>query len=407
MSLSLKIAFRYLLGKKSRNMINVIAIISFITIVVVSASLIIVLSAFNGLENKIKLSYKTVDAELKINFKNKKYFLDAENKLDQIRKIDNIFSASPIIEESVLFHYDGKQQIGTIKGIDSSYYTTLSIDTLIKTGSSNLFIQGKNAGLIGGGLRDILEINLEDKTKPIDIYFPKRGKISLLEPFKMKKIIPNGIFEVDHEMTLSTIFIDINLAKEIVQLDDKQYSSIEIKLKEESKIKSTKELIHKIVGDEFEIKDRIEQHKEMYQIMKLEKLIVFIVISFIMLIASFNLVGVLSMMLIEKRKDLLLLNSLGMKEKSIRYIFIFQGVIIAVVGSALGIIIGFGIALFQKIAHPIMIGSGEYAIPYPIKFLAQDFFLVFTMVIFVSMIISIIRLLFAKLSIYDSNLGLR
>jgi len=363
---------------------------------VISSALIIILSAFNGLESTVKNVYRAVDPELKITLKEGKTFTDSTNLLTQIRGISNIDKVVPVIEESVLLGYNGKQQIGMIKGITTDYFDMIKIDTMIITGKPKLNIGSQPTAVIGEGMAYVLEVNTDDPTKRLQVYFPKRGKIDLFNPFTSDQLLVAGIFEIDHDYTNTAVFTSIDFARDILKLPDNSYSGIEIKAKPGVNPNNLKPELRKILGDKFKIENRFEQHTVMYRVMRGEKLMVVLIITFILIIASFNLVGVISLMLVEKRKDLMLLHSLGMRGSKLKTIFIFQGILIAVIGSGLGLFIGFSVALSQKMFGFIKLGGGEFSKPYPIEFNPSDFLIILVIVIAIAFVTSSIRMMITK-----------
>lgn len=396
MRIILKIAIRYLVGKKSRNIINLITLISIVSIMVISSALIIILSAFNGLESTVKNVYRAVDPELKITLVEGKNFTDSVNLLTQIRQIPKIDKVVPVIEESVLISYDGKQQIGMIKGITKDYFDMVKIDTMIITGKPRLSIGTQPAAIIGEGMAYVLEVNTDDPTKRLQVYFPKRGKIDLFNPFTSDQLLVSGIFEIDHEYTNTAVFTSLEFARDILKLNENSYTGIEIKVKEGVNPNSIKPELKKILGDKFKVENRFEQHTVMYRVMRGEKLMVVLIITFILIIASFNLIGVISLMLVEKRKDLMLLHSLGMSSSKLKSIFVYQGVLIAVIGSTVGLFIGFSVALSQKMFGFIKLGGGQLSKPYPIEFNPMDFIIILAIVIAIAFITSSARMIIAK-----------
>lgn len=396
MKIVLKIAIRYLVGKKSRNIINLITLISIASIMVISSALIIILSAFNGLESTVKNVYRAVDPELKITLVEGKNFTDSTHLLTQIRQVPGIDHVVPVIEESVLLSYDGKQQIGMIKGITTDYFQMVKLDTMIVTGKPRLNIGSQPTAIIGEGMAYILEVNTDDPTKRLQVYFPKRGKIDLFNPFTTDQLLVAGIFEIDHDYTNTAVFTSLDFARNILKLPDNSYSGIEVKAKPGTNPNSLKPELKKILGDKFKIENRFEQHTVMYRVMRGEKLMVVLIITFILIIASFNLVGVISLMLVEKRKDLMLLHSLGMTVSKLKTIFIYQGILIAVIGSLAGLFIGFSVALSQKIFGFIKLGGGELSKPYPIEFNPMDFAVILVIVIAIAFVTSSGRMLIAK-----------
>lgn len=370
--------------------------ISVMSIMVISAALIIILSAFNGLESTVKNIYRAVDPELKISLKEGKTFTDSLNYLTQIRNINGVEYVIPVIEENVLVTYNGKQQIGMIKGITPDYLNMVNLDTMMVTGKPRLKIGSQPTAIIGEGMAYVLEANTDDPTKRLELYFPKRGKIDLFNPFSYDQLAISGIYEIDHDYTNTCIFTSIDFATSFLKLPENSYSGIEIKAKSGVNPNSLKPALSNIIGDGFKIENRIEQHAVMYKIMRGERLMVLLIITFILIIASFNLIGVLSLMLVEKRKDLILLHSLGMTVPRLKSIFISQGVLVALIGSVSGLLIGFLIAWSQQTFGFIKLAPGPGARPYPIKFNPTDFALILLIVFGIAFITSLLRMIVAK-----------
>jgi lipoprotein-releasing system permease protein len=393
MKIVLTIAIRYLVGKKSRNIINLITLISIASITVISMALIIILSAFNGLESTVKNVYRSVDPELKITLKEGKTFTDSLNMLTQIRSIPQVDQMVPVIEESVLISYGGKQQIGMIKGITPAYFDMVKIDTMIITGKPRLSIGSQQAAIIGQGMSYVLEVNTDDLSKRLQIFFPKRGKIDLFNPFVSDQLVVSGIFAVDHDYTNNCVFTSIEFARDILRLNDNTYSGIEIKAKPGTDPNDLKPALKKILGNKFKIQNRFEQHAVMYRVMRGEKLMVVLIITFILIIASFNLIGVVSLMLNEKRKDLILLHSLGMSIPKMRSIFILQGVLVAVVGCINGLLLGLLAIGAQKIFGKIELAPGK---PYPVMLKPIDILMILIIVISIATLTSSIRMIAAR-----------
>lgn len=396
MKITLQIAIRYLIGKKSRNIINLITLISMMSIMVISAALVIILSAFNGLESTVKNVYRSVDPELKITLTEGKTFTDSTNLLTQIRILPDVDKVVPVIEESVLISYNGKQQIGMIKGISTDYFEMVKLDTMIVTGKPRLQIGSQPAAIIGEGMAYVLEVNTDDPTKRLQIYFPKRGKIDLFNPFMMDKLVVSGIFSIDHDYTNTCVFTSIEFAQSILKLPVNTFSGIEVKAKNGINPNRLKSSLTKILGNQFKIENRFEQHAVMYRVMRGEKLMVVIIITFILLIASFNLVGVISLMLVEKRKDLMLLRSLGMTVPKLKSIFITQGILVALIGSISGLLIGFLVALSQQIFGFLKLGPNPGSRPYPVEFNPLDFLTILIIVISIAFVTSALRMVFVK-----------
>lgn len=374
-----------------------ITLISVSSIMVISAALIIILSAFNGLESTVKNIYKSVDPELKITLQKGKTFNDSLNYLQQIKNIPNVAQVVPVIEEAVLISYNGKQQIGMIKGITKDYFDMVRIDTMMITGKPRLNVGSQASAVIGNGMAFVLEVNTDDPTKRLQIYFPKRGKIDLFNPFTTNQLVVSGIFKIDHEYSNSCVFTSIPFAQEMLKLPENTFSGYEVKAKDGINPNELKAPIKKILGDNFKIENRFQQHAVMYRVMRGEKLMIFLIITLILVIASFNLVGVISLMLVEKKKDLMLLHSLGMSAARLKGIFIYQGILVAIIGSVAGLTLGTLVAVVQKIFGWVKLNPNqERPKAFPIEFHVMDFFIILFIVVSISFITSFFRMLIAK-----------
>lgn len=370
------IAWRYLFSRKSRNIINVITGISMLTIGVVTAALVILLSAFNGLEQTVKNIFQVFDPHLRVEPANGKTFIITKDELVKIRGLNSVIAATPCIEEHVLILYKDKQQIVLMKGVDNSYFDWVPMHEMLSSGNLNL---KKNGGaILGEGLAANLQVNIMNITQKIAVYYPKKGKINILNPFNEGHILPTGIFSINHEYTNNLLIVPIAFASDITGLkNENEISSLEIAVNNEKDIKIIKKHIKSILGNAIVIKDRFEQHALMYKVMRAEKLAVFLIVILVLIIASFNIISSLTMLLVEKKKDIMVMWSMGAHFKQIKSIYLIQGTLVASLGAIGGIIIGTLVSLVQIKTGWIKLGAYEGANAYPMLFIWTDFVFIF------------------------------
>jgi lipoprotein-releasing system permease protein len=389
---TLFIASRYLFSKKSRNIINVITGISMATIMVVSAALIILLSAFNGLEQTVKDLFNAFDPSLQVTATQGKTIAVSEQQLNKIKSLKGIEHYSRIIEEHVLAIYDNKQQIILLKGVDDAYFDLVKMDDILIAGNTKLLHQVPDKVILGEGLASSMGINIMDFSIPLEVYYPKKGKININSPFNESVLIPQSVFSINHEYNQILAITSLEWAAELMGIEENEYSSLEIDIDDDADIDFIKTELKNILGNQVVIKDRYEQHQLMYRIMRSEKLAVFLIISFVLIIASFNIIGALSMLLVEKKKDMMVMWSMGSSFEKLKRIFILEGTLVSFIGGCIGILLGTILSLLQMSLGWIKLGNFEGAQPYPILFVWTDFILVFFTVIFIGFTASWIRM---------------
>jgi lipoprotein-releasing system permease protein len=377
--LSVYIAKRYLFAKKSRNAINIISGVSVAGVAVGTMSLIIILSVFNGLESMISTIFNTFDPELKINVAAGKVFTPDSANLLNLSKIKGITAYSLTLEENALLRYGDRQYIATIKGVDPGFTKVANIDSAIIDGEFRLNSLGNRPeAVIGAGVAHYLGVNVNFIT-PLQIYVPKRTGSVNLDPenaFIRRYIFPSGIFEIEQEFDSKYVFIPLDFARELLEYNT-EISSIEIKTNGSEDIDMVKSSVKKIFGDNFTVKTRLEQQALFYKVMRSERLAIFIILTLILLIASFNIIGSLTMLIIEKERDIEILKSLGANNSLIRKIFIFEGWMISIIGALAGIVFGFIICWLQQRFGLIRLNSESLIMgAYPITLKLKDFIIV-------------------------------
>lgn len=380
------IARRYLVAKKSHNVINIISAISVFGVATGTMALVIVLSVFNGFESLIKSLFSAVDPDLKISLVEGKVFVPDESHLDFIKNDNRIVHFSEVLEENALFTYGERQHIGTLKGVDPNYEQMTGLDTMIYEGSFSIFSQGHPAAVIGQGVASTLAIGLHF-VNPINIFIPRRtGRLSLNpeQAFNRQYVFPAGIVAVEPEFDQRFVIVPIELARNLLEYD-REVTALEIKTSPGVNLASLKRDLTRLFGDDFKIQDRYEQQEWLFRVMKSEKWAIFLILSFILLVASFNIVGSLTMLIIEKKKDVDVLRSLGADNLLIRRIFLIEGWMISFVGAMIGMIVGACICYVQQAFGIVKLsGSGTFIIDsYPVEMQAVDFLWVFGILILI------------------------
>jgi lipoprotein-releasing system permease protein len=377
--LSLYIAKRYLFAKKSRNAINIISAVSVAGVAVGTMALIIILSVFNGLETMVSAIFNTFDPDIKITAQEGKTFIADTTRLKLLAKVDGLSCYSLTIEDNALLKYGSREYIATIKGIDENYAMVSSIDSSMWEGEFLLRNEkGRPYAIPGIGVAQYLGIRINFIT-PLEIIFPRKtGSVSFNaeNSLNRKFIFPSGIFEVEKEYDSKYVYIPIDFARELTETD-KGVSTIEIKFRKNADAASVQKDITKIFGKGFIVQNRYEQQAIFYKVMRSERLAIFFILTLILIIASFNIIGSLTMLIIEKEKDIEILKSLGADNNLIRKIFIFEGWLISIIGAISGIILGFIICWLQQTYGLVKLQSQSLIMDsYPVVMKIKDFIVV-------------------------------
>ncbi|MDA3927461.1 MAG: FtsX-like permease family protein [Prolixibacteraceae bacterium] len=348
MNFSLYIARRYLLSKKSKNVVNIISAIAMIGVIVGTTALVVVLSIFNGFDVLIKSFFSVFDSEIKITAAEGKQFDPYSSAFEQIRNDESVAYFCEVAEEIAHFKFEDRQFIANIKGVSEDFLEMSGLDNHMYDGNLLLNDGNFDYAVIGRGMA----YNLGASTnfvRPIYISVPKKGKGSstLLDPFRHKHVFLSGIYEVkQQEVDDQYALVTLDLARELLEMDS-TVTSIEIGLVEGADVKRFQKEIKKKLGNEFVIQNRYQQHESYYRVAKSERFFIYLTLSFILVIASFNLASSISMLILDKRKDINILSSLGLTKQKIGLIFLFEGWLVSIVGAAIGLVLGVLICLGQ------------------------------------------------------------
>jgi ABC-type transport system, involved in lipoprotein release, permease component len=379
MKLSLYIAKRYLFAKKSRNAINIISAVSVAGVAVGTMALIIILSVFNGLERMVSQIFNTFDPDIKITAAIGKTFIPDTARLKLLANVNGLSCYSLTIEENALLKYGSRQTIATIKGIDDNYAMVSNIDSSMWEGEFRLRNdKGRPYAVPGVGVAIYLGIRVNFIT-PLEILYPRKTggtSISAENSLNQKFIFPSGIFQVEKEYDSKYVYIPIDLARELTETD-KGVTTIEIKFKQNADPRAVQKDIVKIFGKGFNVQNRYEQQAIFYKVMRSERLAIFFILTLILVIASFNIIGSLTMLIIEKERDIEILKSMGADNNLIRKIFIFEGWLISIIGALSGIILGFIVCWLQQNYGLVKLNSQSLIMDsYPVVMKLKDFIIV-------------------------------
>lgn len=381
MKLPLFIAQRYLLAKKSHNLINIVTWISIVSVAVAAFAMIFVLSIFNGFNVVISDNIHKMSADLQITSVKGKTLNINDFPFDKIKEIKNVELVLPTITEDALFRNQDKQQIGQIKGVPAEYYTVERIDkSIVKSGRFGTDADVDFA-IPGVGMAYYLGINPNNPFTMIQVYVPRRGNassFSLENSFNTGQLFVNQSFATNQDIDETTILAPYEWLSELIEYEGLA-SDVEIFVNQSSNVNKIKKEIKKILGPDYNVHDQYEQQSTLYKMMKSEKLAVYLILVFILVMATFNVIGSLSMLIIEKKKDTATLRAMGGDNSLIRSIFLNEGTIIAVVGGIIGLILGIVAVLLQQYVGIIRLGdgSGSYIVDYyPVALQIQDILIV-------------------------------
>ena len=392
MNVSFLIAKRYFRSKKKRNIISIISNISMIGVAVGTMALIIVLSVFNGIEDLIRSLYGSFDPDLKISAVEGKNFEVDPALLKSIRGVEGIKLISETVEDNALLRYEDRQMIVKLKGVSDNYFQQNRIDSAITEGSSKLKKGGFQYALLGRGVQVQLSVRTDNPFIGLQVLYPRAGKKISLNPekaFNEKSIMPGGVFAIERQYDDNYVFVPLEFARDLFNYGTKR-SSLEIKVTEGTNPDKVKRKLRRILGDKFQVQNSDEQHVGLLKAVKVEKLFVFITFAFILLIASLNIFFSLSMLVIDKKKDIAILASMGASATTIRNIFLLEGAIVAFSGAGAGLLTGMIICWVQQTFGLISMGMATAVVDsYPVKMQALDFIFTGLAIIIITVLVSI------------------
>ncbi|KYG81422.1 hypothetical protein MB14_12565 [Roseivirga ehrenbergii] len=391
LNLSSFIAKRYFASKKKKNFIQVLSWISVIGVAIGTAALIVVLSVFNGLQDFVRSVYNSFDAPLTIQASVGKSFEMTPELRAKVESIEGVNIVTEVIEDNALILFQDQQVVAKIKGVDSNYASVNRLDTFLVRGKMKLKEGDINYAILGTGVAYNLSLRIDVNSYGMQIVYPKKlrpGMPVTNNSITRKSIVPAAIFNIEPVYNESYVFVPLSFAQDLMDYENKR-TSIELYLDEGVSINKIKEEVSSRLGDGFEVLDSDELHSSLLKAIKIEKLFAYITLSFIMAIASFNIFFTLSMLAIEKKRDISVLYSFGATAQFIRQIFLKQGSIISLVGSVIGLLAGLALCLLQQKFGLVSMGMQSAVMnAYPVKLEVTDFIMVGVSIFLITILIS-------------------
>lgn len=378
MNISLYIAKRYLRSKSTNNAINFITYFALFGVILGSASLFIVLSGFAGLKDFTLDFTNIVDPDLKAQATKGKTFFLTDNDIEQLNALDEIAQFSKIVEERVLITSEAKKTLATVKGVDAFYNQVVNIESQIDYG--NWLEQNSNQIVCGWGIANTLSIGVLDYTKPINIYVPKPGKkqiTSTTNAFNTVKATNVGVFYINEKLNDNYIFAPTNLVTKLLNYKPNQITALEFKLIANANVEDTAQKIQSILGNKVTLKNRAQLNDALYKMLNTEYLAVYLIFTLVLIIAFFNVIGSLIMMMLDKKQSLSTLFNMGVSLKDIKKIFFYQGSLMSIVGGFVGVILGLILIVNQTYGPDFLKVYITPTLVYPTKIKFTNLILVF------------------------------
>lgn len=389
MNLPFFIAGRYLISKKKQNIIHIISGISVAGVATGTFALVVVMSVFNGFNDLIRSYFSILDPDLKITAAEGKMFDPSYLTDTLLVDIQDIQAYSVVIEENALLKYGTRQYIATIKGVPENFSAVTGIDKLVVHGSYTLEKDNRYYAVAGQGVAGQLGISL-DFTEPVHVYVPKKGTrmaMNLAGSLNHDYIFPSGIFSLLEEVDTKLVFVPFDFARNLFETG-KMVSAVEVDIRDNASVKKIQKIIEEQAGETYNVKNRYQQHDMLYRTMQSEKWATYMILVFILVIASFNILGSLSMLIIDKKEDIAILRSMGATPALIRKVFLYEGWLISVSGVFAGLVLGLLVCLaqihFELLTLP---GEGSFVITaYPVKLDPADLVLITLVVLTIGFI---------------------
>jgi len=389
------IARRYFRSKNKRNIITIISNISMIGVAVGTAALIIVLSVFNGLEDLVRTLYGKSDPNLVIMATKGKAFNVDNTFLMKLQNTPGVALLTEVIEDNALLQYHDRQMVVKMRGLSDNYFGQSQIDANIREGDHRLRRDSMELALVGAGVQHELSITLNNRLSPMRLLYPrnKPGK-KLLDTnpdnaFNEQDLTAGGVFLIEQHVDDSYIFVPLTFAQRLLGYTTRR-TALYVKVGKSFEVEKVKNQLRQQLGASFRVQDSDEQHVSLFKAIKVEKLFVFITFTLILLIASLNIFFSLSMLVIDKKKDISVLLAMGANQKMVRNTFLLVGAIVALVGAAVGLVFGVGLCWLQQRFGLVSMGMATSVVDsYPVKMQVSDLVFTCLSIILITLAVSI------------------
>lgn len=389
----LKIAFRYLFSKKSTNAINIVTWISMLGMCFGAFALVVVLSVFNGFEHLVVSLYNSFYPEIQVTAAKGKFFYDADEVKQKIVSLAEVQDVTAVLEENAYVQYADKDYLAVVKGVDEHYLKVTGMEQTIKVGNFLLQNERYPFAVLGANIAAALSLNVERVAEPMTINIPRSDNVTVFTPqdaFYSASIVPGGIFSIQQEFDSKYIFVSLDFIRNLMG-EEQLLSAYELKLKLGTNAEAVCEKLKSKLGSAYTVKTKYQQKETLYRIMQMERWAVYAILTFIMIIVSFNIIGSLYMVVLDKRKDISILKSIGASASDVQAVFVFQGVLAALIGAGVGIILAVIICLLQMQFGFVKLGSSGSTFvvdAYPVKLLFSDILLTFFTVMVIAAVAS-------------------
>jgi len=373
-------AWRYFRAKKSTNVINIIAWICIVAIMIGTAALILVLSVFNGFEGLVKSLYSSFYPDIRVSPASGKYLTLDEKQLQQLRGIGGLRSFSLVVEEKAILRNGDNQALVSLKGVDDRFKTVNGITSHMVNGRFDIGTAARPKLVVGGGIEGSLGIRSTPKAEPISIYIPRKSESEAFDA--ASNITPDtirsaGTFVIQQDFDNKYALTQIDFLKQAMGLDAGAFSAIEIAVTDPSATAKIQQAIQQLFGKNYKVQDRYQQNQSLYSIMNLERWVFYAILSLILVVAAFNMVGALTMLVLEKQKDISVLNALGANQGFILKVFLSEGFLLATIGGGMGMLLALLLVVLQQQFHLVPLQGGSFLIDYfPVTLKLRDFLLV-------------------------------
>lgn len=376
MNVSFFIARRYFLSRRKKNFIHVISWLSIVGVAIATAAFIIVLSVFNGLETLIGSLYTSFDPELKIEARLGKSFPVSDSLLSVLRNTEGVAVVTEVIEDYVYVRYNGADMVVTAKGVSDNFLDQHRLDGQLAEGRLVLREDSVNYAIVGRGVQYTLSMAIEENFYPLQLYYIRKGAGFSFDPtqqYTTAMVMPGGVFSIEKNYDENYIFLPLAVVRDLMDYGN-QRTALEIKSTPSAKSEDVKARIQQILGDGFTVKTNFEQHKDLYRLLKMEKLFMFLALGLLITIVSVNIFFSLMMLVIDKTKDISVLASLGATPRLVSSVFVTEGMVIAGIGAGCGLVLGGVLCWLQETVGLVSMGMENAVVPnYPVKMLGTDF----------------------------------
>lgn len=377
--MNLLFAWRYFKSKKSTNAINIIAWVTVVAMAIGTAALVIVLSIFNGFEGLVKDLYSSFYPDVRVVSATEKTILLPAHLLQQIRAVQGVEEVSLVVEENAHFQNGEYRANAVLKGVDANYSKVSGVANHITNGKYNVGSAETPAIVLGSGVENALNLLSDRAISPVTIYLPKKGVALTANPLESISTVnarPQGAFAIQQDFDNKYVITELDVVREMVGLKSDEYTSAEIKLVKGANESTVIASLQQIVGPSFLVENRYQQNRSLFSVMQLEKWAIYGILCLILIIAAFNMVGSLTMLVLEKQQDVQILKAMGAKTSFIQKIFLSEGVLLAFTGSIIGIAIAL-LFCYLQVTFKLIPLEGSFVIDYyPVRVLITDLLLI-------------------------------